>query len=159
MGQQKGASQKKKIIDDDPGCSKCGKCRVVCPILKEGGKFQSTNTKKTYPIRQKMNCETPYVIYLGTCKNCRGQYVGKSTTPFKLRHSNHKQEIKKKIGGLGHHYGGQGCGYPNISIQLIERVEVGDQKALCEQEVYWQNQLRCYVQNGGNAHCYRKENK
>ena len=34
-----------------------------------------------------------------------GQYVGKGETPFKLRHSNHKQEIKKKIGGLGHHYG------------------------------------------------------
>ena len=157
VGQQKGTS--KKITDDDPGCSKCGKCRVACPILKEGGRFQSTNTRKTYTIRQKMNCDTPFVIYLGTCKNCGGQYVGKSTTPFKLRHSNHKQEIKKKIGGLGHHYGGQGCGYQNVSIQLIERVEVGDHQGLAEQEIYWQNQLRCYVQNGGNAHCYRKEKK
>ena len=106
-----------------------------------------------------MTCDTPFVVYLGTCKGCGGQYVGKSTTPFKIRHSNHKQEIKKKYGGLGHHYGGQGCGYGNLSIQLIERVEVGDHKALAEQEIYWQNQLRCYVQNGGNAHCYRKENK
>ena len=63
---------------------------------------------------------------------------GKSTTPFKLRHSNHKQEIKKKIGGLGHHYGGQGCGYQHVSIQLIERVEVGDHQGLAEQEIYWQ---------------------
>ena len=134
MGQRKGS--KKKITDTDPGCLKCGRCRVSCPILKEGGSFQSTNTKKTYTIRQKMTCDTPFVVYLGTCKGCGGQYVGKSTTPFKIRHSNHKQEIKKKYGGLGHHYGGQGCGYGNLSIQLIERVEVGDHQALAEQEIY-----------------------
>ena len=124
MGQSK--ETKSKNSDNNPGCSKCGKCRVSCPILKEGGKFQSTNTKKKYNIRHQLNCDSPFVIYLATCKKCGGQYVGKSTTPFKLRHSNHKQEIKKKIGGLGHHYGGQGCGYQSISIQLIERVEVGE---------------------------------
>ena len=85
--------------------------------------------------------------------------MGKSTTPFKKRHSNHKQEIKKLYGGLGHHYGGTGCGYENMSIQIIEGVEQGDQKTLANREIFWQNQLRCYVQNGGNAHCYRKEKK
>ena len=83
--------------------------------------------------------------------------MGKSQTPFKKRHSNHKQEIKNKIGGLGHHYGGNSCSYENLSVQLIDQVEVGDKLRLAEKEVYWQNQLRCYVQNGGNAHCYRKE--
>ena len=63
------------------------------------------------------------------------------------------------IGGLGHHYGGNGCGYANMSFQLIEGVEKGNQKALCDREIFWQNQLRVYVQNGGNAHCYRKERK
>ena len=83
--------------------------------------------------------------------------MGKSQTPFKKRHSNHKQEIRKQIGGLGHHYGGTGCGYQHFSVQLIDQVEKGDKVALAEKEVYWQNQLRCYVQNGGHAHCYRKE--
>ena len=147
----------KKPTAEEPGCYKCGKCRVSCPIMKEGGKFRSTNTQRTYPIRQRLNCDSSYVVYLGTCQKCQGQYVGKSTTPFKKRHSNHKQEIKRCYGGLGHHYGGQGCGYPNVSIQLIEQVQVGDNEALATQEVYWQNQLRCYVQNGGHAHCYRKE--
>ena len=85
--------------------------------------------------------------------------MGKSTTPFKKRHSNHKREIKNKKGGLGHHYGGDGCGYDNISIQLIERVEEGDQQALVEREIFWQNQLRCYAKKGGHAHCFRKEKK
>ena len=141
----------------EPGCHKCGRCRVSCPILKEGKFFTSTNTQRTYPIRQRLDCDSSFVVYLGTCQKCGGQYVGKSTTPFKKRHSNHKQEVKRCYGGLGHHYGGQGCGYANLSIQLIEQVKIGDQEALARQEVYWQNQLRGYVQNGGHAHCYRKE--
>ena len=85
--------------------------------------------------------------------------MGKSQTPLKVRHSNHKQEIRKKIGGLGQHYGGNGCGYESIQLQIIDQVEIGDTKGLEDQEIYWQNQLRCYIQNGGNAHCRRKEKK
>ena len=145
--------------EENPGCRKCNKCRVSCPILKEGVRFTSTNTGRTYRIKQSVDCTSSFVIYLATCERCRGQYVGKSQTPFKLRHSNHKQEIKKKIGGLGQHYGGGGCGYQNLSIQIIQQVPEGDIKALENQEIYWQNQLRCYIQNGGNAHCRRKGKK
>ena len=145
-------------MEENPGCSKCGKCRVSCPVLVEEVKFSSTNTNRTYNIKKKLNCDSSYVIYLATCKKCRGQYVGKSTTPFKKRHSNHKQEIKRKYGGLDHHYGGNGgCGYENFSVQIIDQVEEGDKVALGDREVFWQNQLRCYIQNGGHAHCYRKE--
>ena len=148
-----------KPHEENPGCRKCKKCKVSCPILKEGDTFKSTNTGRTYKIKQRVDCTSSFVIYLATCGRCGGQYVGKSQTPFKMRHSNHKQEIKKKVGGLGQHYGGGGCGYENISIQIIEQVPEGDTKTLENQEIYWQNQLRCYIQNGGNAHCRRKEKK
>ena len=142
---------------DTPGSSKCGRCRVSCPILKEGQYFESTNTGKRYPIRHQLNCNSSFVIYLATCKKCKGQYIGKSQTPFKIRHSNHKREIKNQIGGLGHHYGGSGCGYSNVSIQLIDQVEQGDTEALAQAEIYWQEQLRGFIENGGNAHCRRRE--
>ena len=147
-----------KTPPNDPGCVKCGKNCVACPILKEGTTFHSTNTKKTYPIRQNLHCNSEFIVYLGTCKKCSGQYVGKTTRKFRLRHSGHKQEIKMQYGGLGHHFGGEkGCGYKNVSIQIIDQVECGNHMALSECELYWQNQLRCFVENGGNAHCYRKE--
>ena len=151
------STQQKTPSENDPGCFKCGKCKVSCPILTEGVNFSSTNTKKTYKIHHHLNCDSQFVIYLATCQKCEGQYVGKSQTPFKRRHSNHKQEVKRQYGGLGKHYGGQGCGYESLRIQIIDQVEDGKAEALAEAEIYWQNQLRCYIQNGGNAHCRRKE--
>ena len=119
--------------------------------MKEGKTFCSTNTKKVYRIKQTLDCNSEFVVYLGTCNKCKGQYVGKTTRKFRLRHSGHKQEIKKNYGGLGNHYG------QNLSIQVIDQVECGNHQALADCELYWQNQLRCFVENRGNAHCYRKE--
>ena len=131
-------------LETDPGCKKCQKKCHACNVLKEGEYFKSTNTKKSYKIRQKVDCQSSYIIYLGTCQKCHGQYVGKSTQPFRKRHSGHKQEIKNQIGGLGQHYGGaRGCGYENLKITIIEQVEVGNSELLGKREIYWQNQLRC----------------
>ena len=38
-------------VEENPGCTKCGRCRVSCPVIVEGGKFTSTNTKRSYKIR------------------------------------------------------------------------------------------------------------
>ena len=91
----------------EPGCSKCKKKCHAWKVLQEGATFKSTNTKKIYKIKQKVDCQSSYIIYLGTCQKCSWQYVGKSTQPFKKRHSGQKQEIKSQIGGSGQHYGGQ----------------------------------------------------
>ena len=142
----------------DAGCYKCGKCRVACPVIKETKHFQSTNTRRKYPIKQKLDCTSDWLIYLVTCLKCKGQYVGKSKTVFKVRHSNHKQEVKKQVGGLGQHYGGGGgCGYENFSITLIEQVREKNFEFLAKRELYWQHQLRVYIENGHNAHCKKKE--
>ena len=77
-------------------------------------------------FRQRLDCDSSSVIYLATYQKCKGQYIGKSTTPFKKRHSNHKQEVRWGKGGLGQHFGGgRACNYKDMSIQLIEKVEKG----------------------------------
>ena len=53
----------------------------------------------------KVDCDSTWVIYLCSYKKCGGQYVGKSKTPFKIRHSNHKREIKNKMGVLANTMG------------------------------------------------------
>ena len=155
-----GGCKKKKVTQpvQGAGSHKCNHCRVACPVMKEATAFRSTNTKKTYRIRQRMDCNSSCVIYLATCLRCQGQYVGKSVTAFKTRHSNHKQEIKHKKGGLGKHFGGsRNCSYKDFQVTLIEQVEDGNRNFLARREVWWQHQLRVYEENGGNAMCIRKE--
>ena len=48
-------------------------------------------------------------------------------------------------------------GHENIRIMIIEQVEIGNPDMLSTREIYWQNQLRCFMENGGQAHCKRKE--
>ena len=100
-GHKGGKGVRKIPNDENPGCFKCNHCRVSCPILNETKIFKSTNTGKIYKIRQHIDCDSDWLIFLCTCKKCKGQYVGKLTTPFKLRHTNYKQEIKKKLEGFG----------------------------------------------------------
>ena len=143
---------------NEVGSFRCNHCRVSCPRIVETGRFTSTNTGRSYKIKQRIDCDSSYVIYLVTCKSCKGQYVGKSVTPFKKRHSNHCQEIKHGRGGLGQHYGPPGrCSKESISIILIEQAEIGDRIGLAKREQFWQHQLRAFVENGGNAHCIKKE--
>ena len=103
-GAKRGGNKAPRVAEI--GCHKCNHCRVACPVIKTTKEFRSSNTGRKYPIKQDVNCDSLYVIYPPTCLRCQGQYVGKSVTPFKLRHSNHKQEIKWKKGGMGKHFGG-----------------------------------------------------
>ena len=144
----------------DSGCHKCNHCRVACPVIKETKEFKSSNTGRKYFIHQNVNCDSDYVVYLATCLRCQGQYVGKSQTSFKKRHSNHKQEIRWEKGGLGKHFGGsRACSYKDISFTLIEQVEIGNKALLSRREIYWQHQLRAFEDNGGNGMCIKKENE
>ena len=126
--------------------------------MKETTIFRSFNTKRSYTIRKKLNCDSKFLVYLVQCLNCQGQYVGKSETSFKMRHSNHKREIKKNIGGLGEHFFNSECNFENhYSVTLIDRVKPGDKVALKKREDHWMYQLRTFKVNGGNGMNIKKE--
>ena len=87
-------------VPADAGCFKCDKkCKVSCPMLKEGNSFKSTRTKKVYKMKQKLTCDSDWVIYLITCKRCEGQYVGKSKTSFKKKTFKPQTRSKKQSRG------------------------------------------------------------
>ena len=140
-------------FEQGAGSSKCSGCHA-CPIVKNTETFRSTNTKRKYPIKQKISCRSKFIIYLIYCSNCRGNYVGKSKREFRQRHSGHKQEITNRLGGLGQHFhpsNDRGCTYNHLQATLIEKVNEGDETKLTERELYWQYQLRTFKENGGNA--------
>ena len=141
------------IFEQGAGSNKCSGCHA-CPKVQNTKFFKSTNTKRKYPIRQKMSCRSSYIVYFIVCRNCGGNYVGKSKREFRQRHSGHKQEISNGIGGLGQHFhrtNVRGCSYSHLEATLIEKVKQGDDAKLTERELYWQYQLRTFKENGGNA--------
>ena len=70
-----------------------------------------------------------------------GPIRGKISDPSKIRHSNHKQEIRWKKGGLGKHFGGSIiCSYKDISLTIIEQVDEGNRLVLAKREKFWEHQ-------------------
>lgn len=138
------------LFEEGAGCKKCEGCHT-CPKIGTSKTFTSKNTKRTYKIRKNLNCNSKFVIYLVNCKNCLGQYVGKSETAFKVRHSNHKREIKTNKGGLGEHFYNSDCKFEHYTVTIIDRVKEGDKTALKKKEDFWIHQLRTLKANGGNC--------
>ena len=56
--------------------------------------FRSNQTNKTFKIYHRVSCKSSFVIYLLQCYICDIQYVGKSETPFNIRLSNHRKDVK-----------------------------------------------------------------
>ena len=82
--------------EENGGCSKCNKkCDLCKNYLIQASKFQSSATGPHYSIQQKLSCSAQNVIYLATCAKCNLQYVGSTSTEFKVRFRNHKSNMRK----------------------------------------------------------------
>ena len=122
-------------------------------------RFKSSHDDKSYSINYNLNCNSSYVVYLITCKKCSLQYVGSTTTKFRLRFNNHKSRIrrhgmltqaeKRADDLLYRHFCGEGHnGLSDVKIQLIDRVN-GEQQ-LREKEGQWAYKLNTLDPNGLN---------
>jgi len=83
--------------DGRAGCFKCNKrCDLCKNFLIQGCNFQSSATGRQYSMRQNLSCSSRNVIYFATCNKCNLQYVGSSSTEFKVRFRNHKSTMLNK---------------------------------------------------------------
>ena len=139
----------------------CGNRRCqVCKYLEPGERFTSYRTGKSYTINYELDCNSSNVVYLLSCKVCHAQYVGSTTTKFRLRFNNHKArfrahsrlsfEGRNKDDLLYRHFFGPGHhGLEDVSIQLIDRVS-GEESALRDKEGQWAYRLNCIQPQGLN---------
>ena len=69
--------------EENRGCSKCDKkCDLCKNYLIQASKFQSSATGRQYPIQQGLSCSSL-------------QYVGSTSTEFKVTFRNHKSNMLK----------------------------------------------------------------
>ena len=142
------------------GTVKCGDRRCqVCKHLKIGDSFTSKRTGKQYSINSDLNCNSTNVVYLLSCKVCGVQYVGSTTTRFRLRFNNHKSRIrahsrlslddKSRDDLIYQHFCGPAHnGIEDVSIQLID--QVNNDNDLLDREGQWAYRLKSVKPHGLN---------
>ena len=105
--------------------------------------FKSFDTGKSYRIKDSMSCTSRNVVYLISCTKCNLQYVGSTSTQFKVRFQNHKSAIhfNQTLHDLRE--------FKVICIEMI-RDDVDVDNKLLAREAYWAAQLRTLNPDGLN---------
>ena len=131
------------------GCFTCNKtrCDLCKNFLVNSQTFSSAQTGKTYFVRQKLSCNSANVIYLVHCKKCNLQYVGSTTTEFKVRFRNHKSSMKtnKKTCEVASHFNRTPHVLSDFTFQCIDQIQnstsENTENLLITKEAYWSAQL------------------
>ena len=109
----------------------------VCNYLAVGDSFSSHVTGTSYTINHRLDCNSRNVVYLINCKVCGLQYVGSTTTKFRLRLNNHKGRLRahSKMSAANkdkddtfykHFHSDEHHGLPDIEVHLIDKVNAKD---------------------------------
>jgi len=146
-----GSNTKVEEVVEVKGCFKCKRtrCDLCRNYFVESNSFQSFQTGKSYKIRLKLSCDSKNVIYLASCKKCNLQYIGSTTTDFRVRFRNHKSAMltKKKTCEVAVHFNRTPHDLNDFSFQCIDQVQINAnntsniEKLLITKEAYWSAQL------------------
>ena len=109
--------------------ARCDVCNYVVP----SSRFTSHTTKRSYTINYQLDCNSYNVVYLITCKVCRLQYVGSTSTKFTctLRFNNHKSRLgaysgESTVNGAcdgftcKHFHGPEHHGLQDVGVRIID---------------------------------------
>ena len=140
------------------GCFKCcTRCDLCKNFLIQDSKFKSFSTGRVYKIKQKLSCSSKNVVYLASCNKCKLQYVGSTTTEFKVRFRNHKSSMltNKKTCELAVHFNCTRHEISEINFIVIEQITSQGvaayiDKLLLTREAYWTSQLFTLSPHGLN---------
>ena len=134
------------------GMQKCGNQCTACPYISETKKIK-INSRNTWLINRKMNCNSYNIIYMIECNidRCKQRYIGESKRPLKHRLADHRgyivnQHIDKATGA---HYNQPGHSLANLKVTILEQVKVNCDMYRKERERYFINKFDT-LQNGLN---------
>ena len=109
------------------GCFKCerNRCDLCRNFFVESKSFLSLQTGKKYTIHSRLSCDSKNVIYLVSCKKCRLQYIGSTTTDFRIRFRNHKSAMltNKTTCEVAVHFNKTSHILDDFSFQCIDQVQ------------------------------------
>ena len=135
--------------------SKCHrKCDLCMNYTRDTNSIQSIITGRYYTIKQQLYCTTCNVIYLTTCHKCNLQYVGSTSTQFKVRFRNHKSAMvtDKKTCEVAAHFNRTPHNLSDFSFIPFEKIldTYDTERKLLNREIYWTAQLYTLQPHGLN---------
>ena len=123
--------------------------------------FFHTCSRHQSSIYLTLSCDSKNVIYLASCKKCRLQYVGSTTTGFRIRFRNHKSVMltNKTTCEVAIHFNKIPHTLGDFSFKCIDQVQTPNyseeiDRLLITKEAYWSAQLFTLAPHGLNK---RKE--
>ena len=110
--------------------------------------FPSFRTCKKYTVHSRLSCDSKNIIYLDSCKKCHLQYVGSTTTDFRIRFRNHKSAMltNKKTCEMAAHFNKIPQNLGDFPFQCIDQVQAHNnseesKRLLIAKEAYWSAQV------------------
>ena len=137
------------------GCNRRN-CQV-CKFIDSGETFRNKEGTRAFNLRKgTLDCNSRCVVYKLQCKTCNAQYIGSTTTPFRLRFNNYKSQFRSFLRGnstpqahlFSHFTQGDHNGMEDWSFQIIDKSYNTQQ--LREREAFWQFKLDTFAPRGLN---------
>ena len=157
---------KPKCTVEKAGCYKCTakRCDLCSNFLMESDIFSSTATGKIYKIKEQLSCTSSNIIYIAQCIKCSLQYVGSTSTQFKVRFRNHKSAMKtnKNSCEVAVHFNSADHSLSDFKFVCIEALRDTNEvdKKLLTREAYWMAQLSTLHPHGLNKRAeFRSKNR
>ena len=125
--------------------------------LSQHPPYSDKNKQNVYNIKSNLNCNSKMVVYLVSCKTCNMQYVGSTSTKFRLCFNNYRSGNRKYNSNetvtqesFFAHFNSSGHnGTKDWNFALIDQSETVD--SLRRRESFWQHRLDSFVPNGLNG--------
>lgn len=130
------------------GFFKCGgqRCKT-CQYTKVENHFSNNDCSVSYPIKQMINCNTTFVVYMMICEICNLKYIGSTIRKVKTRFLEHVNNIQnpafRNVSNIAKHFiethNSETCSLKIIGIERIKNPpRGGDREAILrDREAYW----------------------
>ncbi|XP_064464338.1 uncharacterized protein LOC135375592 [Ornithodoros turicata] len=114
-----------KVNKPPPTTESCHPCNgrrcQICIVMQTADRVQSTNSNFQVKIKTTSDCNSSNVVYLLECNACKAQYIGQTTTSFRIRFNNHRSDITKKPNlPVSRHFNQTGHSFKDIHVYILQ---------------------------------------
>ena len=141
--------------DADPGCFRCNKrpCIISTSHLVKTSTFNSSTTKESFQIFNRLTCQSSNIVYLLYCHTCQqSQYIGETKNTLKTRFHQHCSNINKNTGTLvTKHFNQTDHSIHNMKCVTVEKVHSEKHDDRLWREASWIKKLKTLTPCGLNT--------